>query len=69
MKIGDIDVVNSIVNLENDLSVLQDIVSYIINQNRHANLKLPDHKDVEQFREIAVEKLKKKYPNMGIKKS
>lgn len=66
MKIGDIDITNSIVNLEYDMNVLQQILNHIFKNN--SNIEAPTQKDVDKFKENAITMLNKKYPNMGIKK-
>lgn len=65
MKIGEIDVPNSIVNLEHDVNVLQQAFNFIIANN--PNIRVPNAQQVEQFKKNAIEVLQKKYPNMGIK--
>ena len=67
MKIGDIDITNSILNLEHDLIVVQEVLNHILRNN--PNLKGPTQKEIERFQEKAFEALNKKYPNMGIKKN
>lgn len=67
MKIGDIDVTNSIINLEHDVNVLQQVLEYIIRNN--PTLKGPTQKEVNSMKDNALEILNKKYPNMGIKKN
>ena len=67
MKIGEIDVVNSIVNLEHDVFVLQQALDFIATNNK-GNLKSPTLIDVQKFKNNAIEMLQKKYPKMGIKK-
>ena len=64
MRIGDIDVVNSILNLEHDVHVLQQLINFIAEHNN--NLNLPSVADVEQFKQIAIQKLQEKYPTMGV---
>jgi len=66
MKIGDIDVTNSILNLEYDVNVLQQLLNHVIQNN--PGLKFPSPADIVAFQENAVKILDKKYPNMGIKK-
>ena len=66
MKIGDIDVPNSILDLEHRLIVMEQYVNYIIQNNRKLNQ--PNHVQFEQFRDNAISVLQKKYPSMGIKK-
>ncbi len=65
MKIGEIDVPNSIVNLEHDVNVLQQAFNFIIANN--TNLLVPNEQEIEKFKKNAIEFLQKKYPNMGIK--
>jgi hypothetical protein len=67
MKIGDIDVTNSILNLEHDMNVLQQFLDKLIQNN--PGLKYPTNQDIESFRKNALQMLEKKYPNMGIKKN
>jgi hypothetical protein len=67
MKIGDIDITNSILNLEHDMIVVQEVLNYIIRNN--PNLTRPSTRDIEEFQKKALESLNKKYPNMGIKKN
>lgn len=67
MQIGDINVVNSILNLENQISVLQQMMVFIIEKNK-TNLIAPDSKDIEEFQAKSFQNLQKKYPNMGLNK-
>jgi hypothetical protein len=67
MKIGDIDITNSILNLEHDMIVVQEVLNHILRNN--PNLNRPTQKEIEGFKEKALEALNKKYPNMGIKKN
>jgi len=64
MRIGDIDITNSILNLENDLRVIQQVLDYIVRTN--PNLKRPSVDDIAAFKRIAINQLREKYPNMGI---
>lgn len=66
MKIGDIDVTNSILNLEHDMNVLQQYLDKLIQNN--PNLKYPTKLDLEGFQKNALRMLEKKYPSMGVKK-
>ena len=65
MKIGEIDVPNSIVNLEHDVNVLQQVINFLIENNQ--NLKAPNLQEIEEFKKNAISLIQKKYPNMGIK--
>ncbi len=67
MKIGDIDVTNTLLNLEHDINVLQQILNYIASKNPQLNA--PTGADILSFKNNAVQALKQKYPNMGIQKS
>ena len=67
MKIGDIDITNSIVNLEHDILVVQEVLNYILRNN--TNINIPSQREIDIFKEKAIENLNKKYPNMGIKKN
>lgn len=67
MQIGDINVVNSILNLENQILVLQQTLAFIMNNNKD-NLKLPVAKNLEEFQTKAFQTLQKKYPGMGLEK-
>ena len=66
MKIGDIDITNSILNLEHDVNVLQQALNYIMQNN--PGIKGPTQQEIEVFQSNAIEMLSKKYPNMGITK-
>ena len=66
MKIGDIDVTNSILNLEHDINVLQQVLNNIFQNN--PNLKGPSASEIEKFKDNAISSLQKKYPSMGIVK-
>ncbi len=64
MKIGDIDVLKSIIQLEHDVIVLQKCMDYIRKNN--PNVVMPSQNIVDSFKDEAAIKLQKKYPNMGI---
>lgn len=64
MKLGDVDVLRSVLQLEQDVLVLQKAMAYITRNNR--NINMPSRLEIERFKDEATEKLKKKYPNMGI---
>jgi len=67
MKIGDIDVTNSILNLEHDLNILQQFLDKLIQNN--PGLSYPSKQEIEVFQKNALQMLEKKYPTMGIKKN
>lgn len=66
MKIGEIDVPNSIINLEFDVNVIQQVLNHLI--ENHSNSKKLTKDDMERFKTNAIKMLQKKYPQMGIKK-
>lgn len=66
MKIGELDVTNSILDLEHRMLVMENILNYIANNN--SNVKMPVQFEFEKFKEDALDALQKKYPGMGITK-
>jgi len=66
MKIGEIDVPNSIINLEFDVNVIQQVLNHLIENNSDSKKLTKD--DMERFKTNAIKMLQKKYPQMGIKK-
>jgi hypothetical protein len=68
MKIGELDIPIAIINLENDVNVLQQILGFILDKNQNS-LVYPTVGDIEKFKEVAFEKLKNKYPSMGLEKT
>lgn len=66
MKIGDIDVPMSILDLEHRMLVMEQLIQYIADNNGH--VKFPNQQAYEQFKDRAIETLQKKYPGMGIHK-
>jgi hypothetical protein len=65
MKLGEIDIPNSILNLEHDVNVLQQVLDFLMRNN--PQMTRPNVTDIENFRKNAIEHLQKKYPSMGIK--
>lgn len=65
MKIGDIDVSNAIINLEHDVSVMQQYINFLVQKN--PSLIAPKATDMEEFKQVSLKKLNAKYPKMGIK--
>ena len=66
MKIGEIDVPMSILDLEHRMLVMEQLMDFIISNNQ--NIKVPSQNEYEQFKNKALEALQKKYPSMGITK-
>lgn len=64
MKIGDINVVESIINTEIRLAVLERAFDFVMNNNY--SLTKPSKQDIANFREQALKDLQTRYPNMGI---
>jgi len=67
IKIGDVDIVKEIVDLNYQLLRTQLILEHILNNN--ANLNKPDSTSMKAIDDKAIETLQKKYPNMGISKT
>ncbi len=67
MQIGDMNVVESILNLERQMYVMQKMIGYIALHNKE-NLKAPTIKSIEEWNEEAIKELQRKYPKMDIKK-
>jgi hypothetical protein len=66
MQIGDIKIIETIVDLEHRMNVLEEFLQHVLNNNK--SLNLPKQADIEKFRNNSIKKLNKKYPNMGIEK-
>lgn len=66
MQIGDLDVVNTILTLQNKVMVMEEVLGYIMQKN--PNLEKPNQKTIEQMEAGALKKLQELYPNMGIQK-
>ena len=67
MKIGDINVIDSILNLEREVSILQQTLAYIVENNK-SFVKAPTENIIEEFNNSAIKALQRKYPNMQIKR-
>jgi len=66
MTIGDINVVESILNLERSVSLLTKIIEQIKIDN--PSLKFPTNHQIEGYNNQTIRELANKYPNMDIKK-
>ena len=66
MKIGDIDVSDSIINLEHDVVFIKQILNYILSNN--SGIRFPPKSELEKFENETFSILQSKYPNMGIQK-
>lgn len=66
MIIGDINVVETILNLERSVSILSKLLDQIKADN--PNIRFPSKQQIEKYNEEIIIELTKKYPSMGIKK-
>ena len=64
MQIGDINVVESLINTELRLGILERAFDFVMSNNY--SLTKPSQQDLAKFREQSLADLQKKYPNMGI---
>jgi len=64
MKIGDVNVLNTLLQLERDVKVLQQFVEFLAAKNR--DLVYPSPSDIRDFQQKALDQMKIKYPNTGI---
>jgi hypothetical protein len=67
MQIGDIDIVNTLLNLQSKVLVMEQVLGYIMEKN--PNIDRPNQKTMELIDSNALKKLQELYPNMGIKKN
>ncbi|MFN8291207.1 MAG: hypothetical protein U0U70_13200 [Chitinophagaceae bacterium] len=67
MQIGDINVANTLLNLQSKVMVLEQVLGYIMEKN--PNIDRPNHKTMELIENNALKQLQELYPNMGIKKN
>ena len=63
---GDINIVESLINTELRLGILERAFDFLITNNKYS-LTNPSHQDLENFKKQSLAELQKKYPNMGIK--
>lgn len=66
MQIGDINVVESLINSELRLGTLEKIFDYILNHNVHS-INKPTQLDIDEFKNKTISEIQSKYPNSGIK--
>jgi hypothetical protein len=67
MQIGDINVANTLLNLQSKVMVLEQVLGYIMDKN--PNIDRPNQKTMELMESNALRQLQELYPNMGIKKN
>jgi hypothetical protein len=65
IQIGDINIVNQLLDSEFRIGVLEKMLEKIINDN-HTTLRIPNQTDLDIFRKKTAEELKAKYPNSWI---
>jgi hypothetical protein len=63
LKVGGIDLANSLIDAEFRISVLERIIEKLINQLGKQSLT---QEDIERFKEDTLKQLQKKYPEAGI---
>lgn len=66
MQVGDINLVNAIVDLELRTGTLEKAYDFLLKNNY--SLSKPSQSDIDSFRDKTLADLQKKYPNMGIAK-
>jgi len=64
MKIGDINIPETLINIELRLGILERAFDFVMRNN--FSLTKPSQQDIENFREQALTDLQNRYPNMGI---
>lgn len=64
MQIGDINLVENLINTEIRLGVIERAFDYVMSNN--FSISKPSQQDVDKFRKQALVDLQQKYPNMGI---
>ena len=62
---GDINIVESLINTELRLGILERAFDFLIANNKYS-LTIPSQQDLENFKKQSLAELQKKYPNMGI---
>jgi len=66
MQVGDLDVVNTIIDLQNRVMILEEVLGYIMQKN--SSIEKPNQKTIEMFEANALKRLQELYPNMGVQK-
>jgi len=64
MQIGDMNIVNSILDLEVNMLFIQKNLDFIFKNN--CNLNKPNSSDRERFIEESKNEVKRKYPELGV---
>jgi|LakMenEpi03Aug12_release.lakeMendotaPanAssembly.Ray.scaffolds.fasta_scaffold5542907_1 hypothetical protein len=65
IKIGDVDLVDSAINTEFRISVLEKVVDRLLRAAPYGSIS---PQDIERMRDDALSELQKKYPNAGLTK-
>lgn len=67
MQIGDVNILESLVNSELRIGVLEKLLEKLMNDN--FNLNKPTQIDIENFKLLTIKELQMKYPNLGLERS
>lgn len=68
IKIGGIDIANSVINLEFQISKLSKIVEMMLNRNLSVFSPAITPQDIKKIEEDVFEELNRKYPEAGLTK-
>lgn len=64
IKIGGINIVNSLIDLELQVKLHQKIINWIY--ENHSDFRMPDENTLSKFKEESLNDLQKRYPDLGI---
>lgn len=64
MQVGDVNLVNSAIDTEFRISVLERLLEHVV--NRMSALDRPTQQDVNQIKQQVARQMQTKYPNMGL---
>lgn len=67
MKIGELEVENTIINLEYKMEILEQTLNYILTKNN--GIQGPSQAAIDLFASKSLKMIQDKYPSMGITKS
>ena len=65
MQIRELNVESAIVNLEYQVSMLTQLLNFILEKNGESII-VPNNKQVAEYKAIAITEIRKKYPSMNI---
>lgn len=66
IKVGGIDIANTVINNEMRIIVLEKIIEKLVSSSMSPSIS---NSDIERFKEEAFEMLQEKYPSAGLKKN